>query len=70
MNTRKGKSDFMAALDDLIKAEYIHWADKSDTRNFVILEGWERESEKPKIQPQKCPIKNKYGLLDYIGIKD
>ncbi|WP_405154795.1 hypothetical protein [Paenibacillus sp. FSL K6-0108] len=49
VKTGKGKSDVMAALNGLIKAEYIHWEDKSDTANIVILEGWERDSEKPKV---------------------
>ncbi|WP_405152854.1 hypothetical protein [Paenibacillus sp. FSL K6-0108] len=39
----------MAALDALVAAEYIHWDDKSDTSNIVILEGWEREGERPKV---------------------
>jgi len=47
--TGKSNPDVMAALDGLIKAEYIHWEDKSNTANIVILEGWERESEKPKL---------------------
>ncbi|HBU81785.1 MAG TPA: hypothetical protein DEF35_09115 [Paenibacillus sp.] len=52
VKTGKGKSDVITALDGLIKAEYIHWEDKSDTANIVILEGWERESERPKVDPR------------------
>ena len=37
----------MSALETLITTEYIHWEDKTDTANIVILEGWERDSEKP-----------------------
>lgn len=50
----------MAALDALIAAEYIHWDDKSDTSNIVILEGWEREGERPKVDHTPPP-----GNLDY-----
>ncbi|WP_336761702.1 hypothetical protein [Paenibacillus sp. USHLN196] len=39
----------MSALNGLIAANYITWENKSDTDNIVILEGWERESEQPKI---------------------
>ncbi|WP_458123333.1 hypothetical protein [Paenibacillus sp. Z3-2] len=55
VKTGKGKQDVMAALDGLIKSEYINWEDKSDSRNLVILEGWERESEKPKL-PKAPPL--------------
>lgn len=47
--TGKDQPDVMAALDTLIAERYIHWDDKSDTANIVILEGWEREVEKPQI---------------------
>lgn len=57
VKTGKGNPDVMAALEGLIKAEYIHWEDKSDTANIVILEGWERESEKPTL-PKAPPIAN------------
>lgn len=49
VKTGKHKPDVMAALDALVDAEYIHWEDKSDTANIVILEGWEREGERPKV---------------------
>lgn len=47
--TGKEQPDVMAALDVLIAERYIHWEDKSNTANIVILEGWEREGEKPQI---------------------
>lgn len=50
IKTGKHKADVTAALDALIKERYIHWEDKSDTNNIVILEGWERESERPKTE--------------------
>ncbi|OPG98606.1 hypothetical protein B2I21_09700 [Chryseobacterium mucoviscidosis] len=49
VKTGKGKPDVMAALDALIASDYIHWEDKPDTANIVILEGWEREGERPKL---------------------
>lgn len=49
VKTGKYKADVMAALEALITAQYIHWEDKSDTANIVILEGWEREGERPKV---------------------
>ncbi|WKL00928.1 hypothetical protein Q0F98_28975 [Paenibacillus amylolyticus] len=55
VKTGKDKPDVMAALESLIKAEYIQWEDKSDTSNLVILEGWEREAEKPKL-PKASPL--------------
>lgn len=50
VKTSKHKPDVMAALDALVAAEYIHWEDRSDTANIVILEGWEREGERPKVE--------------------
>ncbi|MET3831047.1 hypothetical protein ABIC86_002513 [Paenibacillus sp. DS2363] len=47
--TGKEQPDVMAALDVLIAERYIQWDDKSNTANIVILEGWEREGEKPQI---------------------
>ncbi len=49
IKTGKHKPDVMAALEALVTAEYIYWEDKSDTSNIVILEGWEREGERPKV---------------------
>lgn len=49
VKTGKGDKVVMAALETLITTEYIHWEDKSNTANIVILEGWERESEKPQL---------------------
>ncbi|SEB27992.1 hypothetical protein [Paenibacillus sp. 276b] len=63
VKTGKGELDVMAALDGLIKAEYINWEDKSDTSNLVILEGWERESEKPKLP--KVPPPSRPSDLSY-----
>ncbi|MDT9719104.1 hypothetical protein QVE09_09340 [Paenibacillus sp. ClWae2A] len=63
VKTGKGKQDVMAALDALIKAEYIHWEDRSDTSNLVILEGWEREAEKPKLP--KVPPQAQSNDLSY-----
>ncbi len=54
VKTGKGDKVVMAALETLITTEYIHWEDKSNTANIVILEGWERELEKPKLP--KLPI--------------
>lgn len=51
VKTGKHKPDVMAALDALVTEEYIHWEDRSDTANIVILEGWEREGERPKVDP-------------------
>ncbi|WP_186323662.1 hypothetical protein [Paenibacillus xylanexedens] len=39
----------MAALDALVKANYLQWDDKSDATKIVILQGWEREVERPKV---------------------
>lgn len=50
VKTGKHKPDVMAALDALVAAEYIHWEDRSDTANIVILEGWERKGERPKVE--------------------
>ncbi|MEK4113207.1 hypothetical protein MHH92_23355 [Paenibacillus sp. FSL M7-1414] len=47
--TGKDQPDVMAALDVLIAERYIQWDDKPDTANIVILEGWEREGDKPQI---------------------
>jgi hypothetical protein len=60
VKTGKYTADVMAALDALIAADYIHWDDKSDTANIVILEGWEREGERPKVEPTRSP-----GNTDY-----
>ena len=49
VKTGKHKPDVMAALDALIADRYIQWDDKSNTANIVILEGWEREGEKPQL---------------------
>ncbi|WP_308722526.1 hypothetical protein [Paenibacillus polysaccharolyticus] len=54
VKTGKNKPDVMAALNALIEMKYIHWDDKSDTVNIVILEGWERESEKTQLP--KAPL--------------
>ncbi|MEK3920649.1 hypothetical protein [Paenibacillus sp. FSL K6-2393] len=58
VKTGKGKPDVMAALDVLVAAEYIHWEDRSDTANIVILEGWEREAERPKVDYRPAPSNN------------
>lgn len=58
VKTGKGKPDVMAALDGLIKGEYIHWEDKSDTANIVILEGWEREADRPKVEHKPALANN------------
>nr|WP_154957410.1 hypothetical protein [Paenibacillus xylanexedens] len=50
VKTGKHKPDVMVALDALVAAEYIHWEDRSETSNIVILEGWEREAEKPMLK--------------------
>lgn len=55
VKTGRGKADIMAALEGLIKENYITWADKTDTANIVILEGWERESEHPKPPSAQKP---------------
>ncbi|WP_181586785.1 hypothetical protein [Paenibacillus taichungensis] len=57
VKTGKGDRAVMAALETLITTEYIHWEDKSDTANILILEGWERDSEKPKL-PNIVPVAN------------
>ncbi|WP_458122819.1 hypothetical protein [Paenibacillus sp. Z3-2] len=58
VKTGKGKPDVMSALEGLVAAEYIHWEDRSDTANIVILEGWERESEKPKLPKVPPPAQS------------
>jgi hypothetical protein len=55
VKTGKGDKVVMSALETLITTEYIHWEDKSNTANIVILEGWERESEKPKLPKAPPP---------------
>ncbi|MNW58313.1 hypothetical protein D3C74_361690 [compost metagenome] len=62
VKTGKQKTDVMVALDALISTEYIHWDDRSDTTNIVILEGWERESEKPKADRRSASV---YNNTDY-----
>lgn len=57
VKTGKYKPDVIAALDALVSANYIHWGNKSDTANIVILEGWERESEKPHLPASPQTIK-------------
>ncbi|MBB6020398.1 hypothetical protein HNR77_001459 [Paenibacillus sp. JGP012] len=57
VKTGKYKPDVMAALDALVSANYIQWDDKTDTVNIVILEGWERESEKPQLPVSPQTIK-------------
>ncbi|WP_206098605.1 hypothetical protein [Paenibacillus silvae] len=63
VKTGKYKPDVMAALDALVSANYIQWEDKSDTANIVILEGWERETEKPKLP--KAPPQVQQNDLSY-----
>lgn len=65
VKTGKNKTDVMVALNALIAAEYIHWDDKSDTANIVILEGWERESERPKVEHRPVPTYNNNNNTDY-----
>ncbi|MCM3131926.1 hypothetical protein M3629_03975 [Paenibacillus polysaccharolyticus] len=50
VKTGKHKPDVMAALEALIANRYIHWEDKSDTANIMILEGWEREEDRPQVE--------------------
>lgn len=57
VKTGRNKADIMAALDGLIAENYITWENKSDTANIVILEGWERESERPKIPEVPPPTR-------------
>ncbi|WP_145148318.1 hypothetical protein [Paenibacillus xylanexedens] len=54
----------MAALDALMAAEYIHWEDRSDTAHILILEGWERDAEKTKIDPKLAPAYNNNNNTD------
>lgn len=63
VKTGRGKADIVAALEGLAAANYITWADKSDTANIVILEGWERESKQPK--PPKASQFNQSGDVSY-----
>ncbi|WP_227779716.1 hypothetical protein [Paenibacillus sp. P13VS] len=56
IKTGRGKADIVSALNGLVAANYITWESKSDTNNIVILEGWERESDQPKI-PQAAPAR-------------
>ncbi|CAI6073672.1 hypothetical protein PAECIP112173_02295 [Paenibacillus sp. JJ-100] len=63
IKTGKHKADVLVALDILVSANYIHWENKSDTANIVILEGWERESEKPQLS--KAPKTIKPNNTDY-----
>ncbi|WP_181151140.1 hypothetical protein [Paenibacillus sp. PCH8] len=55
VKTGKARSDVIAALDALITFEYIHW-DRSDTSKIIILEDWERESEKPVLDEQEVQL--------------
>ncbi|MNB97105.1 hypothetical protein D3C75_443260 [compost metagenome] len=57
VKTGRSKADIMAALNGLVAANYITWENKSDTANIVIVEGWERESEKPKLQKAPPPAR-------------
>lgn len=54
----KYKADVMAALDVLVSGNYIQWDDRSDTVTMVILEGREREEEKPKSKLPHASINN------------
>lgn len=58
VKTGKHKPDVMAALDALIAERYIHWEDKSDTANIVILEGWERVGDRPQIERKQQAAAN------------
>lgn len=49
VKTGKYKADVTAALNTLIKLNYITWDNRTDTSHIVILEGWERENERPKV---------------------
>ncbi|ETT31657.1 hypothetical protein C161_26870 [Paenibacillus sp. FSL R5-192] len=60
VKTGKHKPDVLTALDALVAAEYIHWEDRSNTANIVILEGWEREGERPKVDHTRSS-----GNIDY-----
>lgn len=60
VKTGKSKTDVSAALDVLVKEQYIHWEDRSNTSNIVILEGWEREEERHKVKSVLSP-----GSIDY-----
>lgn len=57
IKTGRSKADIVAALDGLAAANYITWENKSDTANIVIVEGWERESEKPKLPKAPPPAR-------------
>jgi len=57
VKTGRSKADIMAALDGLVAANYISWDNKTDTANIVIVEGWERETEKPKLPKAPPPAR-------------
>ncbi|MEY8748649.1 hypothetical protein AB9M62_57355 [Bacillales bacterium AN1005] len=50
VKTGKHTPDVLAALNGLIKLNYITWDDRTDTSSLVIIEGWERENERPKVE--------------------
>jgi len=58
IKTGREKVDIMAALEGLVKENYISWADKSDTSNIVILEGWEREGKQSKPTTSQKPSRS------------
>ncbi|MBR2565710.1 MAG: hypothetical protein IKE29_13955 [Paenibacillus sp.] len=55
MKTGKSKTDVSAALDVLVKGKYIHSEDRLNTSNIVILEGWEREEDRPNVKSVVSP---------------
>ena len=55
VKTGKSKTDVSASLDVLVNEQYIHWEDRSNTSNIVILEGWEREGDRPKVKVVSPP---------------
>ncbi len=60
VKTGKHKPDVLAALNSLVAANYIAWDDKSDASNIVILEGWERETERPKVDNKPAQVNDDY----------
>lgn len=56
IKTGRQPEQIKQALDGLERANYIAWQDKSSTQNILIIEGWERETLKPKFQQPTSSI--------------
>lgn len=59
IKTGRSVEDIRTGLLALEKGNYITWEDKSDTRDIVIIEGWERD-QKISTPPTSPGAANRY----------